>query len=177
MSRSDDLDRTPARHPPRMAVGTSQRPPKPSTSVLTISPRGSARRLRASANRDPIFTSLTTVKHHTPTCDAPRPCSVLCCIRTTAAGGGASADERAQTGRRFAELSTSRRWAERTRSRRMIVSLLLVTGLKRTQNKHKTARLTRHVPSSSMGAAIEVGAAVAASSAACPAGSRADLLA
>jgi len=131
MSRSDDLDRTPARHPPRMAVGTSQRPPKPSTSVLTISPRGSARRLRASANRDPIFTSLTTVKHHTPTTlrDRARFCAVF--VPPVAVRRRTNA---AQTGRRFAELSTSRRWAERTRSRRMIVSLLLVTGLKRTQN-------------------------------------------
>jgi hypothetical protein len=75
----------------------------PARSVLTISPRGSARRLRASANRDPIFTSLTTVKHHTPTCDAQRPCSVLCCVHAGHdAGRSARNGERPETGRRFA---------------------------------------------------------------------------
>ena len=94
MSRSRmDLDRTPA------TCGSEHQTTETSTSVLTISPRGSARRLRASANRDPIFTSWTTVKHHTPTCDAPLPCSVLGAVLCVRAGR-----RNAQTGRRFGAL-------------------------------------------------------------------------
>ena len=39
---------------------------------ITISPRGSAGTVSPSANRDPISTSLTTVKHHARTCDRTR---------------------------------------------------------------------------------------------------------